>query len=90
MGGCRGAEPPRPISHVFESVLYIQIVLVLIVLILVLIQVFKYYLTTAPLRCSGHILLVVVVYNGVREMLNHASQVPFCIASLHTAFVGKY
>ena len=35
------------------------------------------------------VVVVVVVSNGVREMLYHALWVPFCIAHLRTAFVGK-
>ena len=57
---------------------------VILVLILVLIQVFeyyKYYLTTTPLRCRDHILLVVVVSKALREMLSSALRVLFCITS---------
>ena len=35
------------------------------------------------------LVVVVVVSNGVREMLHHALRVLFCIAHLGTAFVGN-
>ena len=35
------------------------------------------------------VVVVVVVLNGVREILKHALRVIFCIAHLCTAFVGN-